>query len=139
MAATRRRDRAGTSVVSTGCRHRRPIRLWASTTPAARPLAPTQRFNSDADKGIGWVPPDTTQPSLIVDSSTGNFRYWLFLREAVDAKLGQQLGERIRKALGCGHDTGNVVQPYRVAGTVNYPNNKKIACAYTAGLHATAD
>jgi hypothetical protein len=79
------------------------------------------------------VPPDTTQPSLIVDSSTGNFRYWLFLREAVDAKLGQQLGERIRKALGCGHDTGNVVQPYRVAGTVNYPNNKKIACAYTLG------
>lgn len=83
-------------------------------------------IDSDADKGMGWVPLDTIQPSMIVESSPGNFHYWFFLDKAVDAQTGQQLGERIRKCAGCDHDTGNVVQPYRVAGTANYPNKKKI-------------
>src|SRR5262249_44895248 len=53
-------------------------------------------------------------------------QYWFFLRKAVSAEVGKALGERIRAATRADHDTGNVVQPYRVAGTVNYPNAKKI-------------
>ena len=62
-----------------------------------------------------------------VETSPGNFQYWLLLRQAVDPELGRALGERIRKAVHSDHDTGNVTQPYRVAGTVNYPNKVKIA------------
>src|SRR5262249_34789333 len=40
---------------------------------------------------------------------------------------GQALGERLRTATNADADTGNVCQPYRVAGTVNYPNEKKVA------------
>lgn len=80
-------------------------------------------IDSDADKGRGWAP--TVQPSMVVETSPGNFQYWFFFRKAVSAKLGQQLGERIRKVVCCDDDTGNVAQPYRVAGTVNYPNKKK--------------
>jgi AAA domain len=50
----------------------------------------------------------------------------LFLKEAVTPQVGQALGERIRKAVNSDHDTGNPTQPYRVAGTVNYPTAKKI-------------
>jgi hypothetical protein len=79
--------------------------------------------DSDADKGMGWTP--TVPPSLTVATSPGNFQFWFFLREAVTAEVGKALGERIRAATKSDHDTGNVVQPYRVAGTVNYPNKKK--------------
>jgi RecA-family ATPase len=80
--------------------------------------------DSDADKEIGWQP--TVPPSMTVETSPGNFQFWFFLREAVTAEIGKALGERIRAATRTDHDTGNVVQPYRVAGTVNYPNAKKI-------------
>jgi DNA-binding transcriptional ArsR family regulator len=82
-------------------------------------------IDSDADKGMGWQP--TVPVSMTVETSPGNYQYWFFLREAVTAAVGKALGERIRAATGTDHDTGNVVQPYRVAGTVNYPNGKKIA------------
>jgi hypothetical protein len=83
-------------------------------------------IDSDADKQMGWT---ATKPvSMTVETSPGNFQYWLFLREAIfDAELGRKLGERIRAATRTDHDTGNVVQPYRVAGTINYPNRNKIA------------
>src|SRR5262249_9115676 len=81
--------------------------------------------DSDADKGMGWQP--NVPPSLPVETSPQNFQYWFFVREAVSAEVGKALGERIRGATRTDHDTGNVVQPYRVAGTVNYPNAKKIA------------
>jgi hypothetical protein len=82
-------------------------------------------IDSDADKQMGWDPDATASPSMSVETSPGNFQYWFFLRDAVSADIGQQLGERIRKAVNCDHDTGNVGQPYRVAGTANYPNKKK--------------
>jgi hypothetical protein len=80
--------------------------------------------DSDADKQMGWNP--TVRPSMIVETSPGNHQYWLFLKEAVTPQVGQALGERIRKAVNSDHDTGNPTQPYRVAGTVNYPTAKKI-------------
>src|SRR5262249_13538624 len=52
---------------------------------------------------------------------------WFFLRAALDAERAQKLGERIRRVVNSDHDTGNPTQPYRVAGTVNYPDAGKIA------------
>jgi DNA-binding transcriptional ArsR family regulator len=82
-------------------------------------------IDSDADKQMGWTP--TTRASLTVETSPGNFQFWFFLREAISPELAQKLGERIRRAVNSDHDTGNPTQPYRVAGTVNYPSPKKIA------------
>jgi hypothetical protein len=81
--------------------------------------------DSDADKGMGWNP--TVRVSMTVETSPGNFQFWFFLREAIDAELADKLGKRIRAAINSDHDTGNPTQPYRVAGTVNYPSPKKIA------------
>jgi len=84
-------------------------------------------IDSDADKGMGWTPPATIRPSMIVETSPGNFQFWFFLRVALDAERAQKLGERIRHVVNSDHDTGNPSQPYRVAGTVNYPDAGKIA------------
>jgi hypothetical protein len=80
--------------------------------------------DSDADKQMGWEPNGVT-PTMCVETSPGNFQFWFFLRNAVPADIGKQLGERIRKSVNCDHDTGTITQPYRVAGTVNYPSKAK--------------
>jgi hypothetical protein len=45
----------------------------------------------------------------------------------IPAAEAKSLGERIRASTGADHDTGNPVQPYRVAGTINFPNKGKQA------------
>jgi DNA-binding transcriptional ArsR family regulator len=79
--------------------------------------------DSDADKGAAWTP--TVPASLAVETSPGNAHFWFFFDRAVDLTTGQVLGERLRAATNADSDTGNVCQPYRVAGTVNYPGKKK--------------
>jgi RepB DNA-primase from phage plasmid len=81
--------------------------------------------DSDADRNMAWSPPAGLQPTLIVETSPGNAQYWFFLKQALSAKKAQSLGERIRKVTGCDADSGNVTQPYRVPGTVNYPDRAK--------------
>jgi predicted P-loop ATPase len=82
-------------------------------------------IDSDADKGMAWTP--TVQASVVVETSPGNAHYWFFLDRAISAAEAKSLGERIRASTGADHDTGNPAQPYRVAGTVNFPNAAKRA------------
>ena len=118
-------SRAGHNVYLEG----RTIRADAARGNARGTLADTAAVfalvvDFDADKGMGWT--STVQVSMTVETSPGNFQFWFFLREAVNAETGRKLGERIRYTVNSDHNTGNPVQPYRVAGTVNYPGPKKI-------------
>jgi hypothetical protein len=82
--------------------------------------------DSDADKGMAWAPPVDARPTLVVETSPGNHQYWYFFKEAVSAAKAQTLGECMRAGTGCDSDTGNLTQPFRIPGTVNYPNKAKI-------------
>jgi len=79
--------------------------------------------DSDADKNEAWTP--TVPVSLGVETSPGNEHSWLFWEHALDFKTGYELGTRLRSATKTDKPTGNICQPYRIAGTVNYPNDKK--------------
>ncbi|GJE10080.1 DNA-primase RepB domain-containing protein [Methylobacterium longum] len=81
--------------------------------------------DSDGDKGkAGSL---SIEPSLVVESSPGNYHLWLFLERALTVGEARQLGDAIRAGTGADSATGVVTQPYRVPGTPNYPNSKKIA------------
>src|SRR5262249_16310434 len=80
--------------------------------------------DSDNDKGKAWTP--TVPVSLTVNTSPDNHHYWFFLEHALDPATAQKLGERLRAATNADSDTGNVCQPYRIAGTPNYPNKTKL-------------
>jgi hypothetical protein len=87
-------------------------------------------IDSDADRDAAWTPPPGTRPTIVVQTSPGvpgNHHYWFFLKKAIHPQQAQQLGERIRRATGADSDSGNPVQPYRIGGTVSYPNKAKIA------------
>jgi hypothetical protein len=84
----------------------------------------------DHDKGKGGD--IKVRPSLTVETSPGNFHYWYLLDRPIAAWQAKALGDAIRAATGADHDTGVVTQPYRVAGTVNYPSKTKQARGRTA-------
>jgi hypothetical protein len=84
-------------------------------------------FVIDHDADTGKTGHSNGNASAVVETSPGNAHEWLFLRRALDAGDAKPLGEAIRKASGADHCTGNIVQPYRLPGTPNYPDAKKRA------------
>jgi hypothetical protein len=80
-------------------------------------------IDSDADHGMTWT--DNGTASMTVETSPGNAHYWLFLDQALPTAEGKELGGHIRVSARADHDTGTITQPYRVAGTINFPSKRK--------------
>jgi hypothetical protein len=81
--------------------------------------------DSDADKGkAGNV---TVRPSLVVETSPGNFHFWYLFTRAIPADQAKAIGDAIRASAGADQDTGVITQCYRVAGTPNFPSAAKQA------------
>ncbi len=81
--------------------------------------------DSDGDKGKAGAL--TVTPTWVVESSPGNRHSWFVLDRALTADEAKPLGAAMRKAIGSDSATGKVTQPFRVAGTPNYPDAKKRA------------
>jgi hypothetical protein len=79
----------------------------------------------DADKNkAGNI---TARPSLVIETSPGNFHYWYLFTRAIPAAQAKVIGDAIRASSGADKDTGVVTQPYRIAGTPNFPTAEKQA------------
>jgi RepB DNA-primase from phage plasmid len=109
---------------------------------AARgPLADTEFVFGlviDADHDKGKEGAITVRPSLTIETSPGNSHYWYLLTQPLAAGPAKTLGNAIRVAVGADHDTGVVSQPYRVAGTPNFPSKAKRARHRGADAHRRA-
>jgi hypothetical protein len=81
--------------------------------------------DSDADKGKAWAPGVNAPPSLVVETSPGNHHFWYLFDRPLAAAHAKTLGDAIRANTGGDNATGVVCQPYRVAGTPNFPGEKK--------------
>jgi hypothetical protein len=86
--------------------------------------------DSDADKGKGGIV--KVRPSLVVETSPGNFHFWYLFDKPVIAKQAKAIGDALRAVTGGDDDTGVVTQPYRIAGTPNFPSKAKQARGRTA-------
>jgi hypothetical protein len=78
--------------------------------------------DSDADKGAAGV---SFVTSFIVESSPGNEHRYIFLPPDLSPDEADAFGQSLKAATGGDSDTGVITQPYRVAGTPNYPNATK--------------
>ena len=63
--------------------------------------------------------------SLVVASSPSSSHDYIFLPAGISAQEAYNIGQSMRAATGGDSNTGSITQPYRVAGTPNYPNPKK--------------
>jgi hypothetical protein len=62
---------------------------------------------------------------MTVESSPGNKHYWFFVEKALTAEQAKPIGDAMRKATRTDSGTGNICQPFRVAGTPNFPSKSK--------------
>jgi hypothetical protein len=79
----------------------------------------------DADKGKGGN--ITVRPSLVIETSPGNFHFWYLFTHAIPAEQAKLIGDAVRASSGTDQDTGVITQCYRVAGTPNFPSPAKQA------------
>jgi hypothetical protein len=80
--------------------------------------------DSDSDAGKPFAA--RLPASMLVETSADNEQRWFWVKPAIGGDDGQELGERMREHGGGDACSGNPVQPFRVAGLPNYPNQKKI-------------
>ncbi|MFY9838370.1 MAG: hypothetical protein WAK55_18255 [Xanthobacteraceae bacterium] len=81
---------------------------------------------ADDDSDTGKVFNAVVPAAGIISTSPGNrHQYYPFAR-AIAAKPGQLLGQLMRDRCGGDACSGNPVQPFRIAGTINYPTPNKI-------------
>ncbi|TIT73002.1 MAG: hypothetical protein E5W60_03370, partial [Mesorhizobium sp.] len=78
----------------------------------------------DGDTGkIGELP---LEPNLILETSPGNGQpFWLFDRPLKPAEA-KPLAEALKRATGSDNGTADVTHVWRVPGTLNWPNRKKL-------------
>jgi hypothetical protein len=82
-------------------------------------------IDRDSDKGRGGNV--TVRPSIVIETSPGNFHYWYLLTRAIPWAQAQVIGDAIRASSGADADTGVITQPYRIPGTPNFPSAAKQA------------
>jgi hypothetical protein len=63
--------------------------------------------------------------SLVVESSPGSTHDWIFLPAGISPSEADGIGQGLKALCGGDANTGVITQPYRVAGTPNYPNAEK--------------
>ena len=83
--------------------------------------------DGDADKGKGGS--ITVRPSLVIETSPGNFHYWYLFTRAIPADQARIIGDAIRAGTDTDHDTGVITQCYRVAGIILHPQSKRAAAS----------
>lgn len=76
-------------------------------------------LDRDADKGMAGE--QFVEPSMRVETSPGNAHDWFFFDKALTYEAARTLGAAIRKKVGADNDSAVPTQPYRVAGTPNFP------------------
>src|SRR5262249_38379335 len=82
--------------------------------------------DSDRDKGRAGTL--EVIASLVVESSPGNSHDWIFLPPGLSVEEAIGIGRGLKAFAGGDDKTGTITQPYRVARTPNYPDQKKREC-----------
>ncbi|CDM57179.1 hypothetical protein LPU83_1507 [Rhizobium favelukesii] len=78
----------------------------------------------DADTGkIGDMP---IEPSLALETSSGNFQPFVLLDRPIAPGAAKPLAAALKRATGSDHGTGDVAHVWRIPGTLNWPNKKKL-------------
>jgi len=81
----------------------------------------------DSDGGTNKPFTATLPASALIETSPDNEHRWYFLRRAIGVGDAVELGEMMRDSCGGDRCSGVPTQPFRIAGTPNYPDKRKRA------------
>lgn len=81
-------------------------------------------MDSDTGRNTGEYP---VEPNYVIETSPGNLQpMWLFDRP-LQATVAKAIAKQLKTATGSDHGTGDITHVWRVPGTNNWPNAKKLA------------
>jgi hypothetical protein len=81
---------------------------------------------ADMDDDTGRAGDMPIEPNLVIESSPGNFQKFLLLDRPLAPADAKPLATALKRAAGSDHCTMDVAHVWRVAGTLNWPNKKKL-------------
>jgi hypothetical protein len=80
----------------------------------------------DAD-AARWDERLPLSPSYIIESSSGRFQTFHLLAEPAPLDRVKPVAARLKNYAGCDHGTADLSHVWRIPGTLNWPNAKKVA------------
>jgi hypothetical protein len=87
---------------------------------------PGHTDGNNFDPEAGTIPGLSVAPSAIIETSPGNYQAIFAFDVPVAPKDAAPLAEMLCKVAQCDPATKTIAQPWRVAGTINWPNHKKV-------------
>ncbi|QIO47095.1 DUF3987 domain-containing protein [Rhizobium leguminosarum bv. trifolii] len=78
----------------------------------------------DADTGKSGQMP--VEPNVVLETSTGNFQPFILFDRAIPPAEAKPLAAALKRATGSDHGTSDVAHVWRVPGSLNWPNRKKL-------------
>jgi hypothetical protein len=80
----------------------------------------------DAD-AARWADRLPLPPQYVLETSSGRFQAFYLFKEPVQLKQAKPVAERLKAYAGCDHGTSDISHVWRVAGSLNWPNAKKVS------------
>lgn len=78
----------------------------------------------DADTGhTGEMP---VEPNVVLETSPGNYQPFVLFDRAIAPSDAKPLAAAMKRATGSDHGTADIAHVWRVPGTLNWPNRKKL-------------
>lgn len=79
----------------------------------------------DSDTGLSGHMP--VEPNYVVESSPGNYQCFILLESAMQVPEAKALASALRRGANADHCTVDMAHVWRVPGTYNWPNAKKLS------------
>ena len=79
----------------------------------------------DAD-AARWADRLPIPPQYVLETSSGRFQAFYFFTKPVPPEAAKPVAERLKAYAGCDYGTADISHVWRVAGTLNWPNAKKV-------------
>jgi hypothetical protein len=73
-----------------------------------------------------WAERLPLPPNFVLETSTGRFQAFYFLDKPEALAAVKPVAARLKASAGCDHGTADLSHVWRIAGTLNWPNAKKV-------------
>ena len=80
----------------------------------------------DAD-AARWAERLPLAPNFVLETSTGRFQAFYFFDKPEAFAAAKPVAERLKAHAGCDHGTSDLSHVWRISGTLNWPNARKVA------------
>lgn len=80
----------------------------------------------DDSNAWNWKNRIPSQPSYVLETSPGRFQVGFLFDTAVAPAKAKELAVTLKKYCDCDHGTADISHVWRIPGTLNWPNRKKV-------------